>query len=68
MPKLKTHRGAKARFRVTRTGKVLRMKGGSSHLRKNKPKRVRRQYNSKLLLNSRDHTRVSRLLPTGTPS
>lgn len=32
MPKLKSHSGAKKRFRVTRTGKVLHKKAGSRHL------------------------------------
>ena len=40
MPKMKTHRGAKKRFKVTRTGKVLRMKGYRGH---NKTKKNRRQ-------------------------
>jgi large subunit ribosomal protein L35 len=31
MPKMKTHRGAAARFRVTRTGKVLRRKATGKH-------------------------------------
>jgi large subunit ribosomal protein L35 len=31
MPKMKTHRGAAKRFRVTRTGKVLHRKGTGNH-------------------------------------
>jgi large subunit ribosomal protein L35 len=31
MPKMKTHRGAAKRFRVTRTGKVLRRKATGNH-------------------------------------
>jgi large subunit ribosomal protein L35 len=31
MPKLKTHRGAAKRFKVTGRGKVRRRKGGKSH-------------------------------------
>jgi len=30
--KLKTHRGAKKRFKVTATGKILRMHSGKRHL------------------------------------
>ena len=37
MPKLKTHKGAKARIHVTGTGKLLRRKRMSSHLRRKKP-------------------------------
>ncbi len=31
MPRMKTHSGAAKRFRVTRTGKVLRRKAGLNH-------------------------------------
>ncbi len=31
MPKMKTHRGAAKRFRVTRTGKVLHRKATGNH-------------------------------------
>ncbi|RME66201.1 MAG: 50S ribosomal protein L35 [Caldilineae bacterium] len=36
MPKMKTHKGAKKRFRVTKKGKVMRMKQGGNHLRRKK--------------------------------
>ncbi len=43
MPKLKTHKGMKKRFKVTATGKVLHKKCGSSHLMSHKSgKQVRR--------------------------
>jgi len=32
MPKMKTHRGAAKRFRVTRTGKVLHRKATGNHM------------------------------------
>ena len=34
--KLKTHKGAKRRFKITGTGKIMRAKGGKSHLRRKK--------------------------------
>ncbi|MES4793188.1 MAG: 50S ribosomal protein L35, partial [Chloroflexota bacterium] len=37
--KLKTHKGAQKRLRVTGSGRLLRMKGLSSHLRRKKAKR-----------------------------
>ena len=41
--KLKTHRGAAKRFKVTATGKILRMHSGKRHLLGTKlPKRMRR--------------------------
>jgi large subunit ribosomal protein L35 len=43
MPKMKTHRGAAKRFRVTRTGKVLHRRGTGNHfLRKKSGSRRRR--------------------------
>ncbi len=65
MPKLKTHKGAKARLHVTGTGKLMRMKRMSSHLRRKKPTKVTRKYASKLPVNSKDVKRFKRLLPYG---
>jgi large subunit ribosomal protein L35 len=43
MPKLKTHKGAKKRFRVSANGKVKHKRCGSSHLMSHKSgKQVRR--------------------------
>jgi large subunit ribosomal protein L35 len=36
IPKLKTHKGTAKRFRLTKNGKVMRMKPGRSHLRRKK--------------------------------
>ena len=63
MPKLKTHKGAKSRFHVTGTGKLMRTKGGKSHLRRKKPKVTKRLYDNKLPLHEADRKRVQRLLP-----
>jgi large subunit ribosomal protein L35 len=38
--KLKTYKAAAKRFRITKTGKIMRSKGGKSHLRRKKSKRV----------------------------
>lgn len=65
MPKLKTHKGAATRFRVTGTGKLLRMKGHRSHLRRKKPASVRRLYSRKLAVSQGDAKRVRRLLGSG---
>jgi large subunit ribosomal protein L35 len=63
MPKLKTHKGAKARFHVTGTGKVMRRKRMSSHLKRKKPKKVRRQFIGKILMDHTNLRRVRRLIP-----
>ncbi len=38
MPKMKTHKGTAKRFRITKNGKLMRMKQGRSHLRRKKRK------------------------------
>ena len=39
--KLKTHKATAKRFRLTGSGKVVRTKGGKSHLRRRKSPRVK---------------------------
>jgi len=63
MPKLKTHKGAADRFHVTGTGKVMRTKGGKSHLRRNKPNRVKAQYDETQPLSDHNIKEVRKLLP-----
>lgn len=41
--KLKTHKATAKRFRITGTGKVVRTKGGKSHLRRRTAKRTKRK-------------------------
>ena len=65
MPKLKTHKGTKARIHVTGSGKLMRRKRMSSHLRRKKPNKVTRKYADKLLVDRKDVNRLSRLLPYG---
>ncbi len=65
MPKLKTHKGAQRRFKITGTGKLMRTKGGKSHLRRKKPVRVKRFYDSYLEMSPADVRRISILLPYG---
>ena len=65
MPKLKTHKGAKARIHITGSGKLMRRKRMSSHLRRKKPNKVTRKYAAKLLVDRKDVRRLSRLLPYG---
>ena len=66
MPKLKTHKVAKSRFHITGSGKIMRMKGGKSHLRRNKSDRSKGLFDEMIPLSSRDRVRISRLIPYGT--
>jgi len=63
VPKLKTHKGAKKRFHISGSGKIMRMKGGKSHLRRKKPIATRRLYDNKLVLHKADEKRIKPLLP-----
>jgi len=65
MPKLKTHKGVWARFKVTGTGKLMRTKYGRGHLRRNKSKRVKGSYDVMHPVHASDIKRVKKLLPYG---
>ena len=65
MPKIKTHKGAKGRFHITGSGKIMRTKVGKSHLRLNKAKRAKRLYDETIPVSPVDRARIKRLLPYG---
>ncbi len=65
MPKMKTHKGAKSRFHITGSGKIMPAKGMKSHLRRRKSKRAKRLFDEMIPLNSADRIRIKRLLPYG---
>ena len=65
MPKMKTHKGARSRFHITGSGKLMRTKGGKSHLRRRKSARAKRLFDETIPLNPRDRARIRRLLPYG---
>lgn len=65
MPKIKTHKGASRRFRITGSGKLMRTKQGKSHLRRKKSQQVRGQYDEMIPVHGADQTRIRRLLPYG---
>ena len=63
MPKLKSHRGAKKRFKVTASGKIKRSKAFSSHLLTGKNAKRRRRLRDSSLVSKSDTDRIKRLLP-----
>ena len=65
MPKLKTHKGAKSRFHITGSGKIMRVKGGKSHLRRKKSARAKRLYDEMIPVDPADSPRLKRLMPYG---
>ena len=62
--KLKTHKATSKRFRVTGSGKLVRTKGGKSHLRRRTPKRTKAQFSEMIPVKGRGIIkRVRRLAP-----
>jgi large subunit ribosomal protein L35 len=62
--KLKTHKATSKRFRLTGSGKVVRTKGGKSHLRRRTSKRTKRLFSEMLTVEGSAYAkRVRRLAP-----
>lgn len=62
MPKMKTHSGAKKRFRKTGTGKIMREKAGKRHLLERKSSRLTRRLSRDQVLAPADAKRAEKLL------
>jgi large subunit ribosomal protein L35 len=63
MPKLKTHRGAAKRFKVTGTGKIKRHRAYKSHLLTGKSSKRTRNLRKSDLVSDVQHENVKKLLP-----
>jgi large subunit ribosomal protein L35 len=63
--KLKTHRGAKKRFKITGTGKILRMHSGKRHLLGTKASGRMRKLKKLTLVNKADVAAIRQMLPYG---
>ncbi len=63
MPKMKSHSGAKKRFRVTATGKVRYKKSHARHILTKKKTRKLRTLRKTGILNLTDSKMVKKLLP-----
>ena len=62
MPKNKTHSGAKKRFRVTGSGKVMREQAGRRHLFERKSSRLTRRLASDQVVSAADAPKIKKLL------
>lgn len=65
MPKMKTHRGAAKRFKVTATGKIMRKKAYKSHILEKKSSKRKRSLRKSGLVCKADQNRVNRMLGNG---
>jgi large subunit ribosomal protein L35 len=62
MPKMKTHRGAAKRFRVTATGKIVRRKAFSNHILGKKTSKRKRGYHGTHEVAEADAAKARRLI------
>ena len=65
MPKLKTHKGAAKRFRLTATGKIKRGHSHARHILTKKTNKRKRHLDIDVLVSTADHDRVTNRLPYG---
>ena len=65
MPKTKTHSGAKKRFKVTGTGKILRRPTMRSHNLEHKSSKRKRGFRKELEVTSADRPALKKLLRMG---
>ena len=63
MPKLKTFRGVKKRFKLTAKGKIRRRKAYASHIMTKKTTKRKRNLRRSALLSKADEKRIKRLIP-----
>ncbi|HKY16446.1 MAG TPA: 50S ribosomal protein L35 [Microthrixaceae bacterium] len=62
MPKMKTHSGAKKRYKVTGTGKIMRRQVNRNHILEKKPSTRTRRLAGEVEVTGGDRTRARRLL------
>ena len=62
MPKMKTHSGAKKRFRVTGTGKIMRRRANRQHLFEHKPSTRTRRLANEITVSPADLKIAKKLL------
>ena len=65
MPKLKTHKGAAKRFRLTATGKIKRGHSHARHILTKKTNKRKRLLDIDVLVSKADEDRVKSMLPYG---
>lgn len=62
MPKMKSHRGAAKRFKVTSTGKIRRRKAFANHMLEKKAAKRKRRLNQMDTVDKADEKRIRRML------
>jgi large subunit ribosomal protein L35 len=62
MPKMKTHSGAKKRFRVTGSGKIVRRRANRAHYNEHKSSKLTRRLKPEVVLSDADTKKIKKLL------
>lgn len=62
MPKMKSHSGAKKRFRLTGTGKIMRRRANRQHLFEHKPSTRTRRLDGLVVMSDADTKKIKKLL------
>ena len=63
--KLKTHRGAAKRFKITGSGKIVRKQAGKRHLLTHKAAKRKRSLGGNVPVHPGEVSAIARLLPYG---
>lgn len=63
MPKLKTHSGAKKRFKLSKTGKVIRAHANKSHILNKKSTKRKRGLRKTTVADKTNVVAIKRLIP-----
>ena len=63
MPKIKTKRGAAKRFKISKTGKVMRRRGFTSHILSTKTRKRKRRLRQDESVSSSESKTMRRLIP-----
>ena len=65
MPKMKSHSGAKKRFKKTATGKLRARHANSSHILEKKSPKRKRKFRKDIVVSEHDVPRVKKMLGVG---
>lgn len=63
MPKIKTHSGAKKRFKLTKSGKVVRAQANKRHILNKKTTKRKRGLRKSVIADKTNVVQVKRLIP-----
>jgi large subunit ribosomal protein L35 len=66
MPKMKTHSGAKKRFKTTATGKVKGRHAFTSHILEKKSPKRKRRLGQDAIISDHDSPRIKKMLGLGS--